>query len=281
MYIFVRKGKTLKICFIYFYKKIFFYPNICFIENSGRFQIISRIPNNNDHDDYNSRNNQNNYYSLPQQHNRNVRLFSVRELHDSNIIMKHHHRQQRTAMEKYNDKIGYEQCDNNIMTHLSLVSHIPLHVYKAVWPWKLVNDIRMELSSYNKHHQNKYRQNKKSQKESFLVGFFKMLPSEVTDDSADPCDFSFWMASNIPLISKEDRMDLLTSDNVILRLKLILKIIRQMIEEEKQEEEEEQKSILCKGCGNPIAYVHSLFQVAGAEGTTGAYGTFLNLSFFF
>ena len=188
--------------------------------------------------------------------------------------MKHHHRQQRTAVEKYNERIGHKQCDSNIMTHLSLVTHVPLHVYKAVWPWKLVSDIRMELSSYNKYHQIK-----QSQKESFLVGFWKMLPSDVDDDSADPCHFSFWMASNIPLISKEDRMDLLTADNVILRLKLILKIIRQMIEEEKQEQEEEQKSILCKGCGNPIAYVHSLFQVSGAEGTTGAYGTFLTLSF--
>jgi hypothetical protein len=186
----------------------------------------------------------------------------------------------------------YCNFHRNMIQDLSKVSPIPSFVYRKVWPWTLAEEIIREIDSND-----------------VFDGLWKSLPpssgrymldSSETDDTSngndnndddyvaheqqskkvkrgqrknqygvdrslcDPVSFSFWVAANLPL-SEMNKLDILEM-NVIERLRYLLENLinqRNVV-----------KYIKCKRCGSKIAKMSELFTVAGAEGTSGAYGEF-------
>jgi hypothetical protein len=73
--------------------------------------------------------------------------------------------------------------------------------------------------------------------------------------------FSYYVASNL-VLSPEELQLLLQADEVVSRLKMMIKILS---------ESEGKTMIACSGCGQNLAPKTELFNVPGAEGIAGAY----------
>jgi hypothetical protein len=95
--------------------------------------------------------------------------------------------------------------------------------------------------------------------------------SQTTSDSIEtnmnpvyvnPSEFSFWLASNLPL-SEIDKLELLETDCITARLRILYKKLL--------EQKQAQNVYRCKTCGSHIALASNLFTVCGAEGISGAY----------
>mmetsp|Transcript_19093 Transcript_19093/g.27604 ORF Transcript_19093/g.27604 Transcript_19093/m.27604 type:complete len:783 (+) Transcript_19093:131-2479(+) len=190
--------------------------------------------------------------------------------------------------------------EDNIITNLSIVTGVPSFVYKYVWPRRLVQDI---VSMVMEHEE--WDGLKKSLIINFLSGDedeynagdgSTLLEEEAMAEAnntttttstqsttttqtnsgnsnnnnhntkhINPTSFSYWMASNLPLFSDNDKLELLETNSTIHRLQFIL-------EKMKMEKQQQQRKMLyCKHCGVDISRVGNMFTVGGAEGTTGAY----------
>jgi hypothetical protein len=147
---------------------------------------------------------------------------------------------------------NFQRYHNRLIQRLSIVSPYPPFVYQLAWPWKMVADILEAVKRV-----------------STFTGLSQSLPS-LDDDTCDndthrflePLEFSFWMASNMPM-SEEEKLCLLEMQSTVERLQYI----RQKIADEERIE----SYIHCKSCGIPLSRATFMFSVGGAEGTTGAY----------
>lgn len=133
---------------------------------------------------------------------------------------------------------------------LSRVSPIPEFVYKTTWPWKLVLDILETME--------------KSMSLAGLLDGLKATSGNIEGSQrhlTEPLQFSFYMASNLP-IARDEKLALLELSTVE-RLRSILQIVARA--------ECEDSMIHCKTCTTQVSQSSQMFSVGGAEGTIGAY----------
>lgn len=176
--------------------------------------------------------------------------------------------------------------------YLSTISHVPSMAYAKVWPWKLMKDIIKEIESNDAFHgllnnlppsSGRYKSQSgddnanKRQDDDGSINPKKAKTGKERDyyeynkSRSDPVSFSFWLAANLPL-SIMNKLDVLEM-NYIERLRYLLEMLikqRNVV-----------KYIKCKNCGSKLAKMNDLFTVAGAEGTSGAYGKFTCMYFVF
>lgn len=131
--------------------------------------------------------------------------------------------------------------------YAALVTPIPEHIYWRYSPWRLIDSIRETTERIPAYEE-----------------LFKTLKSgsdKIEQRMANPVDFSFWLASNLPFSDKQ-KLDILELSSSIHRL--------EYIHERMLETEKENKLLRCN-CNNPIAQANHIFTVDGADGTTGNY----------
>jgi len=179
-----------------------------------------------------------------------VRTFLVEELDDEPLSIPPHVCRLNFAREKCNVS-AFVQHHDQIIHHLSVISPIPDFVHQIAWPWKLVATIRQSMDNI-----------------PTFAGLSKVLPSlddNVGNESRsllDPLQFSFWMASNLPL-KEQEKLELLEMHSTVERL--------MHIRDEVAKQETVEALIQCKSCMLPLSRASHMFTVGGAEGTTGAY----------
>lgn len=192
-----------------------------------------------------------------------VRQFLVDELVDAPLalpLLEHIKLGPCKRTGKYNEQT---------LRRLSIVSPIPIHSLRMVWPWRQVAAIRETMKTKPE-----------------LSGLEHGLPPlkcdaiTVDDDSSaqptlqgsssydrraqcllEPVAFSFWMAANLPL-QQEERLQLLEMNSTVERLRFI---------QSKITGEPAEAIIHCRNCLTPISRARQMFTVGGAEGTTGNY----------
>ena len=246
-------------------------------EISGRFRIISRAserPYDQDSNDPNE-----------------CKMYHVQELADDPITYPHSVFKQTKPCYHHgsiNNQDYPYRCKE--IQYLSTISHVPSIAYAKVWPWKLMKNIIKEMESNDAFHgllNNLPPSSGRYKLESDDNDANKKLDEEDDDDGSndktnpkkaktgkegdhyeynknrsDPVSFSFWLAANLPL-SIVNKLDVLEM-NHIQRLRYLLDMLikqRNVV-----------KYIKCKNCGSKLAKMNDLFTVAGAEGTSGAYG---------
>jgi len=180
-----------------------------------------------------------------------VRLYMVEELPDKELAMPpsfvRNWRPTR-LVEEANER--FSQHQKQVMQKLSHVSSIPHIALKTVWPWRLVVLIRTALDRV-----------------SVFDGLTKNLPT-LQENSCllEPTVFSFWMASNMSILSQEEKLRLLNMPSAVERLHFILQKVL--------EQEENETRVCCKSCRSRLSSASAMFSLDGCEGTTGAYGEF-------
>ena len=186
------------------------------------------------------------------------KLYAVELLVDENLTLPPLRPLLRKNMSTSKDGDGESAQWCGVIDMLSQITPTPSFAYNSHWPCKLVQEICKELSEI-----------------PAWEGLWRSLPpsSGYTDkdidedcawasNHADPLEFAFWMASNMPL-SLSERLDMLEMDCNVERLRMILV----KVDQQRQLE----RPIRCKQCGETITTISSLFTIGGAEGTTGAY----------
>lgn len=145
----------------------------------------------------------------------------------------------------------------SLIRQLSMVTPIPYIAYKQVWPWRLVGQIVDSIQTRS--------QNAEQSAGSLLVSLAEMLRDKTTSSLIDhPTNFSFWLASNMPL-SVEEKMSLLKLPSTVERLQRLQEHLQ------KYHQEGAVCTICCSSCRVPLSNVDHVFTVGGAEGTTANY----------
>ncbi len=184
--------------------------------------------------------------------------------------------------EKRSESDIYYKNHSTMIQKISKISQIPHCALNKVWPWKLAEDIIYEIASNETLHGlfkslpassgRVIIQSSKKRKESdkddvmntnvALHHLHKNIQYYIDRSQFNPVSFSYWVAANLPL-SQTSKLDVLEMNHVE-RLRFLLdKLIQQR---------DIVRYIKCKHCGSKIAKMGNLFTVAGAEGTSGAYG---------
>ncbi|KAL7488261.1 hypothetical protein ACHAW6_013833 [Cyclotella cf. meneghiniana] len=161
----------------------------------------------------------------------------------------------------HNDTLRFsKESHTNSIWNLSIRSATPAIAYRALWPWRISQQICTLL-----------------QETEAFQGIHNALPTaagvQIFDDSdgdsrnhaaevrvLDNSAFVNWLGSNLPL-DQNDRLDILEMTSVVEQLRYILRKIRGLT----------QPLLRCKYCGTVAAKMSEVFTVGGAEGTTGAY----------
>jgi ATP-dependent protease La (LON) substrate-binding domain/Yippee zinc-binding/DNA-binding /Mis18, centromere assembly len=191
-----------------------------------------------------------------------VRRFLVEELEDTPLTLPplDHIMRLSLGAGKY-----YEQ----VLRSLSIVSPVPIHALRMVWPWRLVAVIQESMKTTPALAGLELVLQPMVRSAVTVEGDSSALPPlEVSarhDDSdqclLEPVAFSFWMAANLPL-QQEEKLQLLEMNSTIERLRFICsKIV----------DETAEAVIHCRNCLTPISRARQMFTVGGAEGTTGNY----------
>lgn len=158
----------------------------------------------------------------------------------------------KSACNRMNGPLSMEDVNvfvnrtQSFMENLSKSTHLPAIALGKMFPVQVVHDIILELKSnpvYSGLHSNNSE-----------------LPAPITDLCKDVEDFSFWLATNLPL-SQSEKLDILETFALVERLQLILRFMRKRTT----------AYIRCAQCRGNIALVGRIFKVEGAEGASGAY----------
>jgi len=152
-----------------------------------------------------------------------------------------------------------------LIRQLSMVTPMSYLVYRQAWPWRLVGEMVDTIQEYGRksHRTN----NNHDGGDNLLTSLAELLKDKETSLLLDhPTQFSFWMASNMPL-SIEDKLQLLQIPSTVERLLLLKKHLLSYT----PDEETEPCAICCSTCQVPLSDVNRVFTVGGADGTTGNY----------
>ena len=186
---------------------------------------------------------------------------------------KHGNRSSQDIIDDDSNSDIYYYDHQKMIQNISKVSRIPQCALTRLWPWKVAEDILHEIASNKSLHglwkslpPSSGRCIIKSKEEckdsSFKVHQHQSIRYYIDRSQFDPVSFSFWVAANLPL-SESEKLHVLEV-NHIERLRFLLdKLIKHR---------HTIRYIKCKHCGSKIAKTDDLFTVAGAEGTSGAYG---------
>lgn len=168
------------------------------------------------------------------------RVYNVREINDPVVPKPSIFRRPRPSKNtKEVESEVYLARNAQAIVDISKRSSLPPWSLQLIWPVKLIEDIIAELK---------------------LSAVYAGLESSLPDIREQmQGNFSFWLASNLPL-SHSEKLDLLESFSDVERLRLLLSMIRKR-----------NSFVRCKQCRANIANINSVFSLNSAAGTSGAY----------
>ena len=159
-----------------------------------------------------------------------VRIFTVEELRDHEPVFP-------KSIARYGPS-----GDNAHPTRLSMVTRLPQQVWRSVWPWRLMKEIREILKRTPQ-----------------LCGVLQ----QQEQDTLRPMTFAFRLAANLPL-QESEKLRVLRMHCTVERLQFLLDKVMDI--------KQSSTFVCCKSCSVALSPISTVFTVGGADGTTGNYG---------
>lgn len=224
------------------------------VQGSSRFRIISFL-NSDDEDEFNREEGQHSAWQYHQSsHFRGVRKFRVERIKDLPMSPP-------PKILPYRVASSAVLREDQVIQNISRLWGVPAFAYRALWPWRLVAQIREvmkrtpTLKGLNQSLEAALDNSKDDDQHQHRASPRRLL--------LEPLLFSFWMASNLALCSQEEKLRLLEMLSISERLGFL---------HDKVLTEESALSVIhCRNCGTPLTPATHIFTVGGAEGTTGSY----------